>query len=214
MTGSCGTHPWEQGPYLSPYFSPLLKIGIWPLSSAILVAWIPLGFRATCYYYRKAYYRAFFWDPPACAVAEGRHRKYTGERRLPWILNNLHRFFLYLALVILVVLWYDTINAFHYRNGLYIGIGSAIMLLNVVLLTMYTFSCHALRHFVGGNVDCFSCVRGGQARRGLWGLVTRVNPFHGNFAWASLISVACVDIYIRLVSSGAFGSCFGAHTGC
>jgi hypothetical protein len=34
------------------------------------------------------------------------------------------------------------------------------------------------------------------------------------YAWASLISVAVADIYIRFVATGAFGSCFGAHTGC
>ena len=210
-----GSHGWERGPYLSPYYSPLLKLGWWPLSSAFLVAWIPLAFRATCYYYRKAYYRAFFWDPPACAVREPSHRqRYTGERKFPWILNNFHRFFLYLALIILAVLWYDVVNAFHYRNTLYLGVGSALMLVNVILLTAYTFSCHALRHLVGGGVDCFSCAASGKARHGLWGLVSKVNPYHGGFAWFSLVSVAAVDVYIRLVSSGAFGSCFGAHTGC
>ena len=41
-----------------------------------------LLFRLTCYYYRKAYYRAFWLSPPACAVAEP-HAKYTGETRFP-----------------------------------------------------------------------------------------------------------------------------------
>jgi hypothetical protein len=133
---------------------------------------------------------------------------------LPWILNNFHRYFLYLALVVLAILWWDTISAFHYRGNLYVGVGSVIMLANVALLTGYTFSCHALRHLVGGSVDCFSCIRGGRARHGVWGFVSRINPFHGTFAWFSLVSVAAVDVYIRFVSTGAFGSCFGAHTGC
>jgi len=214
-----GGHHWIAGPYLSPYYSPVIKFGWWPFSSAILVAWVPSGFRATCYYYRKAYYRAYFADPPACALAgpfnvENR-RHYTGERRFPFILNNFHRYFLYVALVVLAFLWWDTINAFHYASGLYIGAGSVLMLANVVLLTGYTFSCHALRHFVGGSVDCFSCARAGRARHGLWGLVSGINPYHGAFAWASLISVVTVDIYIRLVSAGVFGhGCFGPHTGC
>ena len=208
-----GGHGWEHGPYLSPFYSPLFKFGWFPLSSAILVAWIPLAFRGTCYYYRKAYYRAFFWDPPACAINEPRpDRKYRGETALPWILNNLHRFFLYFALIILTILWIDTVNAFHYRDGLYVGVGSILMLANVILISGYTFSCHALRHLVGGSVDCFSCVRGGRARHGLWGLVTRINPYHGSFAWFSLFSVAAVDVYIRVVSG--VGSCFGVHTGC
>src|SRR5262249_32303211 len=42
--------------YLSPFYSPLLAFRWWPLSPALLVLWAPLGFRATCYYYRKAYY--------------------------------------------------------------------------------------------------------------------------------------------------------------
>jgi hypothetical protein len=210
-----GAHAWVQGPYLSPFYSPLIKVPIWPLSSAFLVAWVPLAFRGTCYYYRKAYYRAFFWDPPACAVAEPRKREgYKGERAFPWVLNNFHRFFLYLALIVLAWLWWDTINAFRYDHGFYIGVGSVLMLANVVLLSGYTFSCHALRHFVGGSVDCFSCVRGGKARHGLLGFVSKINPYHGSFAWFSLVSVCVVDVYIRVVSSGVFGSCFGAHTGC
>jgi hypothetical protein len=210
-----GGHGWEHGPYLSPFYSPLLKFGWWPFSSAFLVAWIPLAFRGTCYYYRKAYFRAFFWDPPACAVSEPQLRKtYNGERGFPWILNNLHRFFLYLAIIILTILWIDTVNAFHYTNGFYIGVGSVVMLANVILLTSYTFSCHALRHLIGGSVDCFSCARAGRARHGLWRLATVINPYHGVFAWASLVTVAVVDIYIRFVSSGALGSCFGAHAGC
>ncbi|MDQ2741075.1 MAG: succinate dehydrogenase [Chloroflexota bacterium] len=214
LFGSSGHH-WLAGPYLSPFYSPLLKFGWWPLSSAILVAWIPLGFRATCYYYRKAYYRAFFRDTPACASREPRNVKYTGERRFPLILNNFHRYFLYVAIVILIVLWVDTVNAFFYRGTWYIGVGSVIMLLNVAFLTLYTFSCHALRHLVGGNVNCFSCVAAGNVRHGMWSGVSKINQYHGNFAWFSLFSVAIVDIYIRLVASGVFGSgCFGAHTGC
>jgi hypothetical protein len=205
-------HHWIAGPYLSPFYSPRINIGLWPFSSALLVAWAPLGFRATCYYYRKAYYRSFFWDPPACAIPEAGRRRYRGETRLPWILNNFHRFFLYLALAVLAVLWLDTINAFHYTNGLYIGLGSLFMLLNVSLISVYTFSCHALRHLVGGGVDCFSCVRGGATRHGMWGFVSKLNPYHGAFAWFSLVSVAGVDIYIRAVSS--IGNCFGLHTGC
>lgn len=212
---SGGRH-WLAGPYLSPFYSPLLRFGWFPLSSAILVAWAPLGFRLSCYYYRKAYYRAFFRDPPACAIREPFQRThYTGERRFPLVLNNFHRYFMYLAIVVLIILWYDAINAFHYTNGFYIGAGSIIMLINVILLTLYTFSCHAVRHLVGGNVDCFSCVAAGKTRHGLWAAVSKINPYHGNFAWFSLFSVAIVDIYIRLVSAGVFGSgCFGAHTGC
>ncbi len=84
-----GEH-FEWGPYLSPFYSPHLSFQWWPVSPAFLILWAPLGFRATCYYYRKAYYRAFFLDPAACAVGEP-ERDYQGERKL-FIFQNLHRF--------------------------------------------------------------------------------------------------------------------------
>ena len=86
------------------------------------------------------------------------------------------------------------------------------MLINVIFLTGYTFSCHALRHLVGGSVDCFSCARAGKARHGLWALVSKINPRHPLYAWLSLVSVAGVDVYIRIVPN--VGTCFGTHTGC
>ena len=59
----------------------------------------PRSFRFTCYYYRKAYYRAFAMDPPACAVGESARHKYNGERKL-LIFQNLHRFTLYVAIAV------------------------------------------------------------------------------------------------------------------
>jgi hypothetical protein len=210
---AAGGHVWEHGPYLSPFYSPLIKIGWFPFSSAILVAWIPLGFRASCYYYRKAYYRAYFWDPPACAIREPSYRKkYSGESRFPFILNNFHRFALFPAMLVLAVLWFDVLQAFHYDHGIYIGIGSVLMLVNVALLSFYTFSCHAFRHLVGGNVDCYSCVMFGKQRYDAWKRVSMLNPYHGTFAWFSLFSVVAVDAYIRITSVA--GNCFGLHTGC
>ena len=43
-------------PYLSPFYSPLIdpQHHWWPFSPAILILGGPLGFRTTCYYYRKA----------------------------------------------------------------------------------------------------------------------------------------------------------------
>jgi hypothetical protein len=198
-------HVSEWGPYLSPFFSPL----IWkdaPVSPAIFVLWSPLAFRATCYYYRKAYYRSFFWDPPACALGELRHREYRGESRFPLILNNLHRFTLYAALVILAWLWYDALLGLFPPSGtsghLWLGVGSAIMLVNVVLLSAYTFSCHSLRHLAGGGLDCYSTARFGMARNRAWRLLTKLNVRHPSYAWLSLFSVVITDIYIRLLQHG------------
>src|SRR5438067_1236350 len=75
----------------------------WHCSPALLILPFPLGFRLTCYYYRKAYYRSFWLSPPACAVADA-HRRYTGERRFPLIFQNVHRYFFYLALPFAVLL--------------------------------------------------------------------------------------------------------------
>src|ERR1044072_5597664 len=119
-----GAH-YEFGPYLSPFYSPLLfgepphawfgaKPGWWPaalpFSAALLILWAPGGFRFTCYYYRGAYYKAFWADPPSCAVGEPR-KSYRGELYFPLIVENVHRYFLYLALGFLVVLAWDVVKA-------------------------------------------------------------------------------------------------------
>ncbi len=80
------------GGYLSPFYSPLIIIPGFPYSPALLILLPPILFRATCYYYRKAYYRSYFLDPPACAVGEPRGHGYRGETAFPFILQNLHRY--------------------------------------------------------------------------------------------------------------------------
>src|SRR6516225_10094639 len=200
---------YEWGPYLSPFYSPLIDPGHhwWKLSPALLILAGPLGFRATCYYYRKAYYRAFFLDPPACAVSENAKRDYQGETSFPFILQNIHRYFLYLAILFLVFLWHDAYQAFFFigrlrTQELGIGVGSLIMLANVTLLTLYTFSCHSLRHLAGGRLDCFSCSAFGPPRHDAWSALSVLNERHMLFAWLSLFSVGLADLYIRSVASG------------
>ena len=196
--------------YLSPFYSPLFTPDWWPLSPALLILWAPLGFRATCYYYRKAYYRAFFLDPPACAVSEARGHSYRGEAAFPFILQNVHRYFLYLALVFIGILGYDAILSFTRwpRSGGGVGfgagLGSFIMLTNVVLLSGYTFGCHSLRHAVAGKLDCFSCGALGGFRYDLWRGINVLNRKHTLWAWMSLISVGFTDLYIRMVAAGVW----------
>jgi hypothetical protein len=196
---------YQAGPYLSPFYSPLIdpQHHWWPFSPAILILAGPLGFRLTCYYYRKAYYRAFFADPPACAVGEPSGRKYRGETAFPFILQNVHRYFFYVAVVFVACLWYDTIIAFDFDGHFGIGVGTLIMLANIILLSTYTFSCHSLRHLIGGKLDCFSCAALGPPRRSAWQFVTTLNERHMFWAWASMISVGLTDLYIRLVACGA-----------
>jgi hypothetical protein len=198
----------EHAYLLSPFYAPLLVfpwIPAW-ISPAFLILWAPGGFRLTCYYYRKAYYRAFFFDPPACAVGEGR-KKYAGETRL-FLFQNLHRFFLYFAFVFLALLALDVGHAAAWPTdggGWRFGasVGTLVLLFNVLMLASYTFGCHSLRHLVGGNVDCFSCVRMGQSRHRVWKGVTWFNERHALFAWISLFAVGFADFYIWMVARGA-----------
>jgi hypothetical protein len=192
------------GPYISPFYSPLIDPAHrwWPLSPALLILGGPLGFRLTCYYYRKAYYRAFFLDPPACAVSEARSG-YSGETRFPFILQHVHRYFLYLALLFLVFLGSDVVRSFSFDGRFGVGLGSLVLTANVVLLSLYTFSCHSLRHLVGGNLDCFSCTVAGRTRFTAWRWTTALNERHMLFAWMSLFSVGLADLYVRSVACGA-----------
>ena len=193
-------------PYLSPFYSPLLNVSWWHWSPALLILAFPLGFRVTCYYYRKAYYRAFFMDPPACAVGERPHRNYRGETSFPFILQNIHRYFLYGAVVFLCFLWYDAIRAFRFTGPDYklhfgIGVGSLVLLINIIFLTLYLLSCHSLRHLVGGKLDCFSCTAFNRGRHGAWKKASFLNEHHMLFAWISLITVGFADFYVRMVAS-------------
>jgi len=198
----------EYANYLSPFYSPPVPSPLpdW-LSPAIFVLWIPLGFRATCYYYRKAYYRAFFWDPPACSSkAQQREPRsaenYRGERNL-FVWNNVHRYFLYGSFVVLAFLTLDTVRAFLPDGSFGITVGSLIFLVNVMLLWMYSLSCHSLRHLIGGRVDCYSCVSGGEARLKAYSWLSVLNRQHGLWAWLSLFSVLLADIYVRLLLGDA-----------
>jgi hypothetical protein len=197
-------------PYLSPFYSPCLAqdcehttlpiIGSWwNLSPAFLVLWVPLGFRATCYYYRRAYYRSFFWSPPACAVPDARVR-YTGETRFPFLLQNFHRYFFWLAVIVVVFLWWDALLAFRFPTGLGIGLGTLVLVANVAMLSFYTFSCHSCRHLCGGGLDTFARA---PRRYRLWQTLSRLNARHGLYAWISLFSVVLADVYVRLVATGA-----------
>ena len=90
-----------------------------------------------------------------------------------------------------------------WKDGVHVGVGSLVMLTNVVLLSGYTFGCHSFRHLVGGSVNSYSRAALGNVRHGLWKLVTVLNERHQVLAWASLFSVALTDLYIRAVASGA-----------
>ena len=192
---------YQWGPYLSPFYSPLITVQWWHLSPAFLILWVPAGFRATCYYYRKAYYRSYFMDPPACAVSEGcqsQSRKYDGETTFPLIFQNIHRYFLIGASVLLCFLWHDVIRAFNFNDQFGIGIGTIVLFASTFLLTMYSLSCHSFRHLIGGYKDSFKCGYQFSAYKG----VSCLNEHHMFWAWTSLFMVGFADLYVRLCSMG------------
>lgn len=220
-----GTHYWY-GSYLSPFYSPVLFtdlsaagaapvahawFGTWPAwwpafvpaSPALLILVFPGLFRFTCYYYRKAYYRAFTGTPPGCAVGALPQRKYKGETA--WLIfQNLHRYALYPALVYIVILYYDAFIAF-FRDGEFgVGVGSIVLLVNATLLAGYTFGCHSFRHLIGGKLDCYSCSRSCEIRHAAWSKASILNRRHQLWAWLSLFWVAFSDFYVRMVSMGVF----------
>jgi hypothetical protein len=229
-------------PYLSPFFAPLIYdpngqsphalihtdirpswLPLWfPFSAGFLILAFPGLFRFTCYYYRKAYYRAFWMDPPACAVGEPR-KGYLGENHLPLLLQNSHRYWMYIACIFLLLLWWDALYALFWwpvvEHGVPtgshhpgIGLGTVIMLVNVVLLTGFTLGCNSVRHLVGGRLNhfaCFTCPVAGappveKKRAGFyaWRLSSLFNEHHMEWAWLSLFVVGFTDLYIRLCSLG------------
>lgn len=206
----------EEFRYLAPFYSPCLaqscvegsshflgqplpNLPDW-MSPAMFILVMPAGFRATCYYYRKTYYRAFWLSPPACAVAEP-HSSYSGETRFPLVFQNAHRYFFYLAMLVGAVLTYDAAIAFRGEDGGFgVGLGSLVLVANVVLIWGYTLGCHSCRSIMGGRINHFSRH---PVRYWLWTKISWLNARHQQFAWASLFSVLLADVYVLLVASGA-----------
>jgi hypothetical protein len=205
---------YEYGPYLSPFYAPVLwgdsshawfgpQPAWWPallpFSPALLILPFPGLFRFTCYYYRGAYYTAFWADPVSCAVGEPRGLSYWGERWFPLVLQNVHRYFAYIAAIFIVLLSYDVFLATQFSDGFGIGVGTLVLAVNVVLLASYTFGCHSLRHVFGGRKDEISK---SAVRSACYGCSSALNKKHMLFAWCSLFSVALSDVYVRLCSMG------------
>lgn len=201
------------GPYLSPFYSPELwgdsphaifgpRPAWWPdwlvFSPALIILPFPALFRFTCYYYRGSYYKAFWQDPPSCAVGEPR-TSYLGERTFPLVMQNVHRYFLIPALILIPILAYDAYKALWFSDGFGIGVGSLILIANVVFLSLYTLGCHSFRHIIGGVKDRLS---GAPVRKVAYDCSSCLNRWHMQWAWTSLITVGFSDIYIRLCAMG------------
>lgn len=198
--------------YLTPFYSPCVSTACAPGSSHFgtfvgeLPWFIPMAFislpflllfRLTCYYYRRAYYRSVWQSPTACAVAEP-HAKYTGETRFPLIMQNFHRYFFYIAVVISLVNTYDAVLAFRSPSGFGFGLGNVILTANVLLLWAYTLSCHSCRHVAGGRLKHFSKH---PVRYWIWTQISKINTRHMQFAWITLGTLMLTDFYVMLVAS-------------
>jgi len=206
--------------YLSPFFSPEIfgysphalfgrQPPWWPawlmFSPSFLVLWAPAGFRFTCYYYRGAYYKAFWADPINCAVGEPR-KSFLGERSFPLIMQNIHRYFFYLAALFIALLSYDAFKAMWFTDDLGkshfgLGLGTIVLILNPIFLGLYTFGCHSFRHLIGGFLDSKSkaptCAKA-------YNCVSCLNTRHMLWAWVSLFWVGFTDVYVRLCATGCF----------
>jgi hypothetical protein len=206
----------EKYHYLSPFTSPCVTascpadardFGTWfghfPPFIPFAIVTLPflLGFRLTCYYYRRTYYRSFWGSPPACGVAEP-HAKYSGETRFPLILQNLHRYFWVAAGILSLVNTWDVVQAFRpHGHSFGFGLGTLIMLGNVIMLWAYTISCHSCRHIVGGRLRNFSAH---PLRYRAWTFVSKLNAKHMQLAWITLGTLMLTDGYIALVAANAF----------
>jgi hypothetical protein len=202
--------------YLTPLYSPCVAENCVPGSSHFgtwlpaLPFFIPLGiiafpivagFRVTCYYYRKSGYRSLWASPQACAVKEP-HKKYTGETRFPLIFMNAHRYFWYLACVVLLINLYDAGLGFKGTDGGFgVGLGTVIIWVNWLALAGYTLSCHVCRHITGGRLKHFSKH---PVRYKFWTFVSKLNAKHGTYAMTSLFTVILTDAYIMSLSAGWF----------
>lgn len=203
----------EEG-YLTPLYSPCLSNSCvagsshfgTPLPELPFAIPLPLlifpiigGFRLTCYYYRKAGYRAFLLSPPGCAVKEP-GKSYRGESGFPLILQNSHRYFFYLASLLLLINTYDAVLAFlPPGGGLRVGIGSLLLVAMVTSLWLYSLSCHACRHVFGGRLKHFSKH---PVQYWFWTQISKLNGRHMQFAWVSLVLVMVADVYIMSVTAG------------
>ena len=180
--------------YIDPFYSP-----------TILIVPLPGAFRLTCYAYRKDYHRHLFKHPLGCAKAdraESENRHYTGEKNAIFQLENFHRYFLYAGICILPFFYYDFVHSLTYSGGLVLRVGSLFLLANALTLTAWTFSCHAFRHLIGGNVDCYSCVAAGGFRKDVYERQSWLNKHHEALAWVSLLTIFFVDLYLRGLSAG------------
>jgi hypothetical protein len=179
--------------YIDPFYAP-----------TVLVVPIAGLFRLTCYAYRKDYHKHLFRHPNSCTLSirgDSTMRGYSGETKL-FRIENLHRYFVYAGIAILPFFYYDFMISLMYGGIFSLRLGSVLLLLNAVLITLWISSCHAIRHLAGGRTDCYGCAFAGRQRKSLFNKQSFLNAHHELFAWLSLLVIIGIDLYLRGLSAG------------
>ncbi len=203
-----------QSPFVAYNFAQFLPAGIDQTAfyflafPGMLLLPIAGGFRFTCYYFRRAYYRSFVARPGACSTEAWKGKEYKGEKRL-LVFQNLHRYFFYMALILWVLHVIAWVKDIFYGGGFYFGVGTFLLLVDITLLGGYVLGCHAFRHLIGGRLDCFSCTSLNQNQNTMWGGVTKLNQKHAFFALASMFSIMIADAYLWYIDSNAVETILG-----
>ena len=202
------------GPYISPFYSPEIfgdSPHAWfgpkpswypsflPFSPALFILWIPGLFRFTCYYYRGAYYKSFWADPPACAVGEPR-KSYLRRAQLSADPAEFSPLFSAALLHRLGIPGLRRYEAFWFPDGFGIGVGTH-------RARRQRRSCSAAMSSAATrsatwSAAAFDRISEHPVRHKLYDCVTCLNGNHKKWAWASLFSVGFADIYVRLCAMG------------
>ena len=200
-------------PYLSPFYSPCLDDQLRARDAAAdrLVVEPLAGLPDPRRPARVPGHLLLLPQAPTTARSSGRRRpapsrtprtSYSGETRFPFILQNLHRYFFWLSLVVLAFLWWDAIWRSASRTASASGLGTLVLMANAVLLSLYSFSCHSCRYLCGGYLDSFEEA---PIRYLLWRITQPPERAPRLFAWISLFGVddrrCCTCAWWRWASS-------------
>ena len=173
-----------------------MLIPFWNYSPALLILIFPLGFRLTCYYYRKAYYRSFWLV--AAGLRRGRRPRQL-QRRDPVPADPPeHPPLLLLDPADLQL--HPHLRRHRWPSASRASASASASArwsscVNAVFLWLYTLSCHACRHFCGGQVKQFSKH---PVRYRLWKLVTPLNARHMQLRLDQPLRCRpAADLYVR-----------------
>ena len=135
-------------PYLSPFYSPCLAANCeettfkligsgWTPDAGAARPPDPVGIPHHLLLLPQGLLPRLLRVAARCAVRDV-PKRYRGETRVPFILQNIHRYFFWLSLPVLFFLWWDAFKAFDFPDGFGFGVGTLVLLVNVALLSLYT----------------------------------------------------------------------------